>query len=222
MQANHLNEQLHHITKVMRMNINDKIEAVFNSKCYLLNITSLSPFSFEIIETSTSNSELNVDITIGRQLPIIDSKFVYNGKEGHEIVFNDIKENDIFGNNLIFSSYPFYKGNLIAKKDSLIAFINESLLIELLSSNNLFLKAYLRLQSDNAKSLNDKIKLLSFKNIEERFIYYLYLNNNDITFSSITNLASLLNIERETLSRLISKLVNKKLISKENNHIRLL
>ena len=86
----------------------------------------------------------------------------------------------------------------------------------------MFLKAYLRLQSDNAKSLNDKIKLLSFKNIEERFIYYLYLNNNEITFSSITNLASLLNIERETLSRLISKLVNKKLISKENNHIRLL
>ena len=59
-------------------------------------------------------------------------------------------------------------------------------------------------------------------NIEERFIYYLYLNNNEVTFSSITNLASLLNIERETLSRLISKLVNKKLISKENNHIRLL
>ena len=63
------NEQLHHITKVMRMNINDKIEAVFNSKCYLLNITSLSPFSFEIIETLTSNSELNVDITLLYCLP---------------------------------------------------------------------------------------------------------------------------------------------------------
>ena len=62
-------EQLHHITKVMRMNINDKIEAVFNSKCYLLNITSLSPFSFEIIETLTSNSELNVDITLLYCLP---------------------------------------------------------------------------------------------------------------------------------------------------------
>ena len=159
----------------------------------------------------------NVGFLISGELII--SSYTFNG---HEIVFNDIKENDIFGNNLIFSSYPFYKGNLIAKKDSLIAFINESLLIEFLSSNNLFLKAYLRLQSDNAKSLNDKIKLLSFKNIEERFIYYLYLNNNEITFSSITNLASLLNIERETLSRLISKLVNKKIISKENNHIRLL
>ena len=63
------NEQLHHITKVMRMNINDKIEAVFNSKCYLLNISSLSPFSFEIIETLTSNSELNVDITLLYCLP---------------------------------------------------------------------------------------------------------------------------------------------------------
>ena len=78
------------------------------------------------------------------------------------------------------------------------------------------------MKNNGATTLNDKIKLLSFKNIEERFIYYLYLNNNEITFSSITNLASLLNIERETLSRLISKLVNKKLISKENNHIRLL
>lgn len=63
------NEQLHHIIKVMRMNINDKIEAVFNSKCYLLNITSISPFSFEIIETLTDNSELNVDITLLYCLP---------------------------------------------------------------------------------------------------------------------------------------------------------
>ncbi|MGN1343834.1 MAG: Crp/Fnr family transcriptional regulator, partial [Traorella sp.] len=135
---------------------------------------------------------------------LIISSYTFNG---NEIVFNIIKENDIFGNNLIFSTNPFYKGNIRAKKDSLIAFINESLLIDILSSNQLFLKAYLRLQSDNAKSLNDKIKLLSFKNVEERFIYYLYINNNEITFSSVTSLASFLNIERETLSRLISKLV---------------
>ena len=163
----------------------------------------------------------NVGILISGELII--SSYTFNG---HEIIFNDIKENDIFGNNLIFSSSVKKQVSTItfsmcSPQISLISFIS-SLLIELLSSNNLFLKAYLRLQSDNAKSLNDKIKLLSFKNIEERFIYYLYLNNNEITFSSITNLASLLNIERETLSRLISKLVNKKLISKENNHIRLL
>ena len=66
----------------------------------------------------------SVGILISGELII--SSYTFNG---HEIVFNDIKENDIFGNNLIFSSYPFYKGNLIAKKDSLIAFINESLLI---------------------------------------------------------------------------------------------
>ena len=55
----------------------------------------------------------NVGILISGELII--SSYTFNG---HEIVFNDIKENDIFGNNLIFSSYPFYKGNLIAKKDS--------------------------------------------------------------------------------------------------------
>ena len=87
------NEQLHHITKVMRMNINDKIEAVFNSKCYLLNITSLSPFSFEIIETLTSNSELNVDITLLYCLP-----------KGDKLDLVIQKATEIGVKNIIFSS----------------------------------------------------------------------------------------------------------------------
>ena len=94
------NEQLHHITKVMRMNINDKIEAVFNSKCYLLNITSLSPFSFEIIETLTSNSELNVDITLLYCLP-----------KGDKLDLVIQKATEIGVKNIIFSSSLKYSIN---------------------------------------------------------------------------------------------------------------
>lgn len=62
-------EQIKHIVKVMRMNLNDLIEVVFNQKCYICKITSINPFSVEKIEEITSSPELNVDITLLYCLP---------------------------------------------------------------------------------------------------------------------------------------------------------
>ena len=101
---------------------------------------------------------------------LIISSYSYNG---NEIIYNILEDNDIFGNNLLFSTSPFYKGNIIAKKDTLIALLDEENLLNILSSNKVFLKEYLKIQSDNAKQLNQTIKLLSFINAEERFLYYL-------------------------------------------------
>lgn len=36
---------------------------------------------------------------------------------GQEILYNRIKKGDMFGNNLIMSSFPYYKGNVIAESD---------------------------------------------------------------------------------------------------------
>ena len=145
------------------------------------------------------------------------SSFSYNG---NEIVFNLLKKGDMFGNNLIFTDTPFFKGNIIAKTRSTISLISKQNLIKILQENTDFLTAYLEYQSLFSQKLNSKIKLLSFDSAEERFLYFLFINKDEIHFSSVTSLASELSLKRETLSRLISKLLKDKRILRSGNIIR--
>ncbi len=62
-------EQIHHISKVMRMKQNDQIEIIFQEKGYIYKIDSLNPFAISYIEDIKNNSELNVDITLLYCLP---------------------------------------------------------------------------------------------------------------------------------------------------------
>ena len=157
----------------------------------------------------------SVGIVVEGEIEIVS--YSYRGKE---IIFNHLYPGMVFGNNLIFSSNPVYKGSVIAKKPAKVALIYKNTLISLLKSNNDFLLKYLQYQSDVGKDLNGKIKLLSLDNAEERFFYYLHSQNGVITYSSITKLASTLSLQRETLSRLISRLVNEKKIIREKHIIR--
>ena len=142
-------------------------------------------------------------------------------EDGNEIVFNTIEKDGVFGNNLIFSSSPYYKGNIIINEDSRIAFIEKNELITLLKSNESFMIEYLKIHSNFTKALNDKIKLLSISSAEERFYFFLHENRNEIKYKSITSLAKELYLERETLSRLLSKLIKEHKIVKKDRIIKL-
>lgn len=142
--------------------------------------------------------------------------------DGKEIIYNTIEENGIFGNNLVFSSVPYYKGNIITNVDSKIAYISHDILIKLLKNNEAFLIEYQKIQSDFAKALNNTIKMLSIDSAEEKLYFYLHENNGKIKYDSITQLSKQLYMQRETLSRLISKLLKQKKIKKDNNTISIL
>ncbi len=157
-----------------------------------------------------------VGIVIEGEIEI--TSYSYSGKE---IIYNHLLPGMVFGNNLVLSSDPTYKGSVIAKKPAKIALIYKKQLISILKTNDDFLVKYLQYQSDMGKELNGKIKLLSLDNAEERFLYYLHSKNGVINFSSVTKLASILSLQRETLSRLISKLVKKKIIIREKHIIRI-
>ena len=45
------NDDYHHIKKVMRMNIDDKIEVVYDNTLYIANINSIEDMDIEIVET---------------------------------------------------------------------------------------------------------------------------------------------------------------------------
>ena len=143
-------------------------------------------------------------------------------ENGNPIIYNRLKEDDMFGNNLLFSSQPFYKGDVIAESDSGIILIKKDVLIGFLEENTDFLLAYLQIQADSGKRLHSRIRLLSIDSAQERFITYLRENGNRITFNSVSDLADDLFIRRETLSRLLSKLIKNKVVIKDGKTVRLL
>ena len=143
-------------------------------------------------------------------------------ENGNPIIYNRLKEDDMFGNNLLFSSQPFYKGDVIAESDSGIILIKKDVLIGFLEENTDFLLAYLQIQADSGKRLHSRIRLLSIDSAQERFITYLCENGNKITYSSVSDLADDLFIRRETLSRLLSKLIKNKVVIKGGKTVRLL
>ena len=156
----------------------------------------------------------NIGIIVSGKIDIVSYSF-----QGKEMLINSLKAGDIFGNNLLFSSSPIYKGDVIAKEKCVVAFINKDNLVYLLQNNKEFLNIYLNIQSDFGKSLNARIQLLSFPNAEERLFYYASKNNGVIEFKNVTALAATIGVQRETLSRLLTSLVERHLIKKEKGRI---
>lgn len=65
---------IYHIKKVMRMNISDSIEVVYDNKLYLCKIESYDPFNISIINEIEEDSELPTNITIAVSL-VNEQKF---------------------------------------------------------------------------------------------------------------------------------------------------
>lgn len=127
--------------------------------------------------------------------------------DGKEIIYNVLGKGEMFGNNLIFSSEPYYRGDVVAIEESDIAYISKDELLKALSNDPEFLEQYLKQQSDFSKTLNFKIKLLTIDNAKDRLVYYLTFYKGTISYKSVTKLAKELYLTRETLSRTMYKLV---------------
>ena len=140
---------------------------------------------------------------------------------GKEVTYNVLEEGQMFGNNLVFSSSPRYRGDVISLKQSEIWFLSKENLLRLLKEDEEFLVMYLTQQSDFSKTLNLKIKLLTINSAEDRLVYYLTFNKSRITYKSITKLANELYLTRESLSRTITKLSKNKKIKKSGKTLEL-
>lgn len=55
---------IRHIKKVMRMNINNKIEVVYNNKLHICEITSLDPFNIKVIEELDEDKKTKIELTV--------------------------------------------------------------------------------------------------------------------------------------------------------------
>jgi hypothetical protein len=86
------------------------------------------------------------------------------------------------------------------------------------------LEAYISIISNESFNIKQQVKLLSHKNALDRVIFYLDLisKNNICIIDSVSSLAKEVNLPRETVSRILSKLEKEKYLIKEKNTIRIL
>ncbi len=158
--------------------------------------------------------------------------YVYKGKinistlsiSSKEEIISTISDGDFFGQFLIFNEENNkYLGDIIANKNSEVVLISKELLYKLFMTDKEFLSAYLSKVSNEAYKIKQQVKLLSHKKNIDRVIYYLKTNNinKEIDIKSITNLSKIVNLPRENVSRIISKLERDGLITKDKNIITL-
>ena len=55
---------IRHIKKVMRMNINDLIEVVYNNKLYIYRINNLEPFEISLVEEVEESNYKHINLTV--------------------------------------------------------------------------------------------------------------------------------------------------------------
>ena len=169
-------------------------------------------------ETIFFENDTCISVGIVKSGEISIKSYFANGKE---VTYNVLEEGQMFGNNLVFSSTPRYRGDVISQKQSEIWFINRENLLKLLKQDDELLVLYLTQQSDFSKNLNFKIKLLTISSAEDRLAYYLTFNKGKITCKSITKLANELYLTRESLSRTITKMVKEKKITQVSKTLKL-
>ncbi len=157
-----------------------------------------------------------IGIVLSGRIDIVS--YLENGKS---VLYNSLSEGEIFGNNLIFSSRPYYRGNISSFGSSRLGLIKKEDLIRILQENSAFLVEYLKIQSDFSKKLNQRIRLLSIDSAQERLLYYLHANHKQISYQSITHLSEILYLQRETLSRVLNRLEKEGKIIREGHTIRL-
>lgn len=127
-----------------------------------------------------------------------------------------LKQGDMFGDLLIFSSSNLYLGHCICKKETCIRYIAKDSLFTLFN-NSTILSAYLENISNKAQVIKKENKLLKHNNLEDRIIHFLLeesinQKSNIVKIKNISFLANILSIPRESLSRSIRSLVNKNII----------
>ncbi len=138
-----------------------------------------------------------------------------------------LSTNDVFGDVLIFTTNPYYLGNIITTKSTVVAFMKKDDLIYAMQNSKSFLNNWLTYTSNKMYITNFQNKLLAHKNIKDRLLFYLSseqkcLHTNNINIGSVTLLAKRLSLPRPSVSRELTKLTNDGFISKERNVITIL
>ena len=146
--------------------------------------------------------------------------YTYNEKE-YEI--NNITDNGIFAQFILFTDNPIFLGTVIAEKETSVIYLTRKQILNALQ-NEKFAENYLKLTSKITLNIQKKVKLLTQKEIKDKILFLLYEHKkrnktNIYPIKSKEKLASFLNVTRPSLSRELIKLRNEGIITYNKNYI---
>jgi CRP-like cAMP-binding protein len=143
--------------------------------------------------------------------------------DGYESIINHLSADEVFGNALIFAKNNAYLGDIMAVTKTTCLVINKENLIYLLMHNQQFLGDYIsRLSLENIAN-KMMIKVLSKNSLKEKIIAYIDMFPQDeVYIKSISHLASILSLPRESVSRIIHELMSEGMIIYQNKIIKLI
>ncbi|KEI00361.1 Crp/Fnr family transcriptional regulator [Clostridium botulinum] len=207
--------------------INLKFCSLFNnfSNDEILDITS--NINYRLISYEKGEAIALEDTPINSIGIILDGsievqKYYSSGKT---ITINHIKKGGIFGEAIIFSKKNTYPSTIVSFQDSQIFFMLKEDIINLCSSNILFLNNFMQILSNRILTLNKALKDISFQTIREKlanFILNEHIKQNSIKIKlsySRQELADRFGITRPSLSRELINMKNDGLINFEKKYI---
>lgn len=206
----------------------DPFENLSNlQKTRLFNLLNVHTYNFKknqnIIPLLKSDNIIGIILTGNAKLTNSD----YNG---NEIVLERLETNSVFGTNI--SNINVNNCELIALEDTEIALINSEELYDIQHTNyvyfNIFVTNLLKTINLKYKQTNEKLRVLSQKNIRDKLLEYFEIQYQK-TFSrtitlpfSLKELADYLVVNRTSLFRELKYLKEDKFIKTKGNKITLL
>ncbi len=153
-------------------------------------------------------------------------KVFKSNPEGKEHILHIMSKYNMLGEVPLFEGGK-YPASCIAMTDVIIFAIPRIKLIALIQHDPQIALNILALQAKRLREFTSKIERLSLKTTEQKLAYYLLQHTVDVDGQHIVSmqnfniqeLANYLGTARENLSRVISKLVRQKIISKQNSDI---
>lgn len=152
-----------------------------------------------------------------------------NDSNGKTLTVASFAKGDVFGELLIFSDTSTFPMTVVSKINSIILLINRESVMKLCQLNTNFLFSYLKLISNKAYILNQKLKEVTLKTIRQQiaeFIINLSKNNNNASVIKINmskkDWADKIGVQRPSLSRELIKMKEEGLISYEKDIIEIL
>jgi len=168
-------------------------------------------------------------------MPLTHIYFVYDGsvklcrttRKGDEKIIEVVQTGKSFAEGVLFKGMPEYPVSSIALKQSIVVAIKANVFLSLLKSSNSLCINMLGHLSTRLHWMLIELDKQTLHNASFRIIDYFLSQVSDSEDSSYDlcltvpkrDIASRLSIKPETLSRTLKSLVNKDLISIEDNHI---
>ncbi len=153
-------------------------------------------------------------------------KIYKTNPEGKEHILHIMTKHNLLGEVPLFENGK-YPASCVSMTDVILFSIPRVKLIEIIRMDPQIALNMLALQAKRLREFTNKIERLSLKTTEQKLAYYLLQHAVEVNGQHIVSmqnfniqeLANYIGTARENLSRVISKLIRNKIISKQNSDI---